>query len=166
MSIPLLALALLAAVVLGGGIGVVVARNVVHAALFLLLTLAGVAGVFVLLLAEFLALVQVLIYGGAVVIVLVFALMLTRAQDFAGVQDNPQWALGLMAAIAVLGVLTTAFVAWRPPTQPLERVGFEALGRELFLRWAIPFEIISLVLLLALIGAMLIARERNGGGRR
>lgn len=166
MSLTLLALAFLAAVVLGGGVGVVTSRNVVHAALFLLLALGGVAGVFILLLAEFLALVQVLIYGGAVVIVLVFALMLTRSQDFAGVQDNPQWGLGLVAALAVLGVLAGALLQWRPPVQSVGRVGFEALGRELFIRWAIPFEVVSLVLLLALIGAIIISRERGSGGQQ
>jgi NADH-quinone oxidoreductase subunit J len=164
VSVTLLALALLAAVVLGGGVGVVTARNVVHAALFLLLSLGGVAGVFLLLLAEFMALVQVLIYGGAVVIVLVFALMLTRSQDFAGVQDNPQWPLGLLAALVVFGVLTASFVLWKPTVQPPARVGFEEVGRELFLRWAIPFEMISLVLLLTLIGAIILAGERGGEG--
>ncbi|MFN3974110.1 MAG: NADH-quinone oxidoreductase subunit J [Dehalococcoidia bacterium] len=165
MSPTLLALAFLAAVVLGGGVGVVTSRNVVHAALFLLLSLGGVAGVFILLLAEFLALVQVLIYGGAVVIVLVFALMLTRSQDFAGVQDNPQWGLGLVSALAVMGVLIGALLRWRPQPLVLERVEFEALGKELFIRWAIPFEVVSLILLLALIGAIIISRERGPGGR-
>ena len=66
------------AVTLFGAIGVVVTRNVVYAALFLLVSLAGVAGTFVLLYAEFLALVQVLIYGGAIIIVILFGLMLTR----------------------------------------------------------------------------------------
>ena len=72
---------LLSIVSLGGGLGVVVTRNVVHAALFLLVSLVAVAGLYLVLLAEFLALVQVLIYGGAIIIVLLFAIMLTRTVE-------------------------------------------------------------------------------------
>ena len=70
------------ALTLGGALGVVMTRNIVYAAFALLAAMTGVAGVFLLMFAEFLALVQVLIYGGAVVIVILFALMLTRIQDF------------------------------------------------------------------------------------
>src|SRR3989304_4285619 len=77
-----------AAVTVIGALGVVMARNVVHAALFLILALLSVAGVFILLSAEFLAIVQVLIYGGAVTILVLFAMMLTR------VRDMPQSAAG------------------------------------------------------------------------
>ena len=98
---------------LGGGLGVVVTRNVVHAALFLLLSLIAVAGLYLLLFAEFLALVQVLIYGGAIVIVILFALMLTRSQEYPGISDNPQWPLAIMAGLAMFGVLTAAFL-WNP----------------------------------------------------
>ena len=70
------------ALVLGGGLGVVLTRNIVHAAFMLLASLIGVSGVFLLAFAEFLALVQILIYGGAVVILILFSLMLTRIQDF------------------------------------------------------------------------------------
>ena len=73
---------LLAVLTLGGGLGVVLSRNVVHAALALLLSLIAVAGVYLILFAEFLALVQVLIYGGAVTIVLLFAIMLTRGSEY------------------------------------------------------------------------------------
>ena len=74
---------LAAALTIGGGLVVVMTRNIVYAALALLVSLMGVAGVFLLAFAEFLALVQVLIYGGAIIIVFLFALMLTRIEDFA-----------------------------------------------------------------------------------
>ena len=70
------------AITLLAALGVVTTRNVVYAALFLLVSLAGVAGLFVVLFAEFLALVQLLIYGGAIIIVILFALMLTRSTEF------------------------------------------------------------------------------------
>ena len=93
MDAGLVTFSFLVVLVLGGAFGVVITRNVAHAALYLLMSLASVAGVFILLVAEFLALVQVLIYGGAITIVLLFALMLTRAEEFSNVRDNPQWAV-------------------------------------------------------------------------
>ena len=99
---------------LGGGLGMVATRNVVHAALFLLLSLIAVAGIYLLLFAEFLALVQVLIYGGAILIVLLFAIMLTRSQEYPRISDNPQWPLAIIAGLAMFGVLATAML-WKEP---------------------------------------------------
>ena len=120
MTSQLVAFVFMAALVLGGGLGAVTSRNVAHAALFLLLSLGGVAGVFILLVAEFLALVQVLIYGGAVTIVLLFALMLTRQEEFARVRDNPQRPLAAIAALALLGVLGVVFLGQKAESQPLD----------------------------------------------
>ncbi len=145
---------------LGGAIGVVVTRNVVHAALFLLLSLLGAAGVYLLLLAEFLALVQVLIYGGAITIVVLFAVMLTRSSEYPRISDNRQWPLALLVAVAVAVALGAAF--WLAPqldSQPQAPV-FTGLAASLFTKWALPFEIASLVLLVALIGAIIIARTQ------
>ena len=100
---------LLAVLTLGGGLGVVLSRNVVHAALALLLSLVAVAGVYLILFAEFLALVQVLIYGGAVIIVLLFAIMLTRGSEYPRISDNRQWPLAAIAALGLLGVLIPSF---------------------------------------------------------
>ena len=162
----LIAFSFLATLVLAGGIGVVTTRNVGYAALFLLLSLIAVAGIFILSLAEFLALVQVLIYGGAVVIVIIFALMLTRLEEFSHVRDNPQKLVAAIAALMMLGVLAAAFLEFEHPPAQLKEVKFEALGEELFARWAIPFEVASLVLLVSLLGAFLIARvERRGRDR-
>ena len=158
MTAQLVAFVFMAALVLGGGLGAVTSRNVAHAALFLLLSLGGVAGVFILLVAEFLALVQVLIYGGAVTIVLLFALMLTRQEEFARVRDNPQRPLAAIAALALLGVLGVVFLGQKTDSQELDGPSIREVGSELFTQWAIPFEVASLVLLVALIGAIIIAR--------
>ncbi len=157
---------------LGGGLGVVATRNVVHAALFLLLSLGAVAGLYLLLFAEFLVLVQVLIYGGAIVIVLLFAIMLTRSQEYPRISDNRQWPLAIVAGLSVFGVLAAAFLWKLPPDSVVhngEIVAVEAqgpslakLGESLFTDWAVPFEVASLVLLVALIGAIIIAQA---GGR-
>lgn len=146
----------------GGGLGVVSTRNVVHAALFLLLSLMAVAGLYVLLLSEFLALVQIFIYGGAIIIVLLFAIMLTRSREYPRISDNPQWPLAIIAAAGFFGVLAASFVINSPPVEEAQRVPFNMLGHSLFTDWALPFEIASLILLIALVGAIIVARS---GGR-
>lgn len=166
MSVSLALFIVVGALAAIGGLGVVSTRNIVYAALFLLLSLMGVAGVYLLVFAEFLALVQVLIYGGAITVVLLFAIMLTRTKEFPRLADNPHWVLGLVAALALLGVLIAAFVA-RPGPAHAELPSapgftFVGLGQSLFTTWALPFEIASLLLLVALLGAIIIARA---GGR-
>lgn len=151
------------AITLGGAVGVVTTRNIVHAALFLLAALAGVAGVYLLVFAEFLALVQVLIYGGAIVIVVLFALMLTRLSDFGGPADNPQWPVAALAAMGLFAVISAALVrVGTPANAEPSGPGVVELAQSLFTQWAIPFEIASVLLLVALIGAIVIARA---GGR-
>ena len=147
------------ALTLGGGIGVVGTKNIVHAALFLLASLMGVAGIYLLVFAEFLALVQVLIYGGAIVIVVLFALMLTRLQEFRGAMENPQWPVAALAAVVLFGVIAAAIVQTGTPAG-VERQGpgVQEIGISLFTQWAIPFEVASVLLLVALIGAVVIAR--------
>ncbi len=141
-----------------GGLGVVLAQNIVRAALSLILSLAMVAGVFLLLSAEFLALVQVLIYGGAVTILMLFALMLTRAREIPKVGWGPQWPFALVSAAGLLAVIVmmVAESEWNAPDEPTV-VGFRDLGDTLFRVWSVPFEVASLVLLVALIGAIILA---------
>ena len=154
----------LAVLTIGGALGVVVTRNVVHAALALLLSLVAVAGVYLILFAEFLALVQVLIYGGAIIIVLLFAIMLTRSADYPRVTDNKQWPLAALASLAFLGVLAPSFLINRVEGTESQNASFTGIGESLFTTWAVPFEIASLVLLVALIGAIIIARSDEEEG--
>ena len=140
--------------------GVVATRNIVHAALFLLAALAGVAGLFVLLYAEFLALVQLLIYGGAIIIVILFALMLTRSGEYEGETETRRRPFAALAAALLFGLMTAVFVADAEQfnTNTRQAVPFRTLAEDLFAAWAVPFEIASLVLLVALIGAVVIGR--------
>jgi len=149
----------LSVLIIGGALGVVVTRNVVHAALSLLVSLIAVAGIYLALFAEFLALVQVLIYGGAIIIVLMFAIMLTRNADYPNINDNKQWPLAALASLAFLGVLAPSFIINRVEYTKSQNASFESIGESLFTTWAVPFEIASLVLLVALIGAIIIARS-------
>ena len=151
-----------AALTIGGGLGVVMTRNIVYAAFALLAAMMGVAGIFLLMFAEFLALVQILIYGGAVVIVILFALMLTRVQDFEHLSDNRQWPAAAVVAAAIFGLIAASIVATSVRTVDRTAVGFADLGEILFTEWAVPFEVASLVLLVALIGAVVLVRTSGG----
>ena len=163
MLTPLLIMFCIAgALTLGGALGVVVARNIVYAALSLLVALMGVAGVFLLVFAEFLALVQVLIYGGGIIIVILFALMLTRIQDFEHLSDNRQWPVAAVISTTVFGLIAASILSTNVHTTQRQGISVEALGNSLFVQWAIPFEVASLVLLVALIGAVVLVRSSGG----
>lgn len=151
-----------AALVIGGGLGVVMTRNIVHAAFALMVAMVGVAGVFLLMFAEFLALVQLLIYGGAIVIVILFALMLTRIQDFEHLTDNRQWPIAALIASGLFVLLAVAVVDTSVSTGRRESVDFSLLGETLFTDWAVPFEVASLILLVALIGSIILVRTTGG----
>jgi NADH-quinone oxidoreductase subunit J len=147
-------------------IGVVRTKNVVHAALFLVVVLAGAAAQYILLAAEFVAWVQVLIYIGAVIILFLFGIMLTRAPMQAeGTLDNDQrWpaaivAAGLLAVLIVL--LVDAFggdeIKLTGDLLDVGRAG--PVGNSIFRDFVVPFEIVSMLLLAALVGAVAIARR-------
>ena len=156
---------LIAALAVAGGLGVVLIRSTVYAALFLILTLLMVSGVYILLASEFLALVQLLIYGGAVTVLLIFALMLTRVGDLPETMVGSQWPAAAFASSLLLGLLIAALATTNWPGDAdglITRLPFEELGDALSRQWAVPFEIASLVLLVALIGAIVIARQEEG----
>ena len=158
----------IAAVTVGASIGVVFSRSIIHAALFLILALLSVAGIFVLMAADFLAIVQVLVYGGAVTILILFSMMLTRVRDLPAAPDGPQKPLAFIAAIVFMVTSIAAVVSteWRTnesgSTEEISVIPFEEIGTALFTTWAIPFEIASLVLMAALIGAIVLARGEEG----
>lgn len=162
------AFGILTLLTLGGAILVVADRNLFHGALWLLVSLFGVAGLFVMLAAPFLAAVQVLVYMGAIVILIIFAIMLTRRVMGAREEVNQRWPLGL--AMSALAFLVVAFILVLASNSPL--LAFRAdlgiapdtllqFGRSLVdtNQYALPFELASLLLTAAMIGAIVIARE-------
>jgi NADH-quinone oxidoreductase subunit J len=157
---------LLAIVAIGSAVGVVTVPNIVHAALFLVLALLSVAGFYLLLASEFLALVQVLIYAGAVATLILFGLMMTRGRELPAVGSGAQWPLGLLTAGALVVALLTAVVDsdWPRDAGEVTLVSMTTLGGALFRDWLLPFEIASIVLLIALIGAIVISRQEEGEG--
>lgn len=141
---------------------VVTARNVVHAALYLVATLASVGAAYLLLGAEFVGWVQILIYVGAIVILFLFGLMLTRAPIGREALDNPGRLVPALIALAVLaglvGLLLGAF-GWGDPRVELAHAPTGVVGESLFRRYVLPFEAVSFVLLAALIGAIVLSRK-------
>jgi NADH-quinone oxidoreductase subunit J len=159
MSVEQVIFYIVAALALVGALGVVGSGDIVHAALFLVLALLMTAGVFVLLSAEFIGLVQILIYGGAVTILIIFALMLTRARQLRLRLNGAQLPFAVVAGVVLAALLIFAMVqtAWPGTTDHVTVVPFEQFGTQLFRLYSVPFEVASLVLLVALIGAVVIA---------
>ena len=141
---------------------VVTSRNVVHAALYLVVTLASVGGVYLVLAAEFLAWVQVVIYVGAIVVLLLFSLMLTKAPIGGEALDNQQRGLAALVAAGVLGgllfLVTDAFHGDR--IHPVHSTTAD-IGSSIFRSFVMPFEVVSILLLAALIGAVALARREE-----
>jgi NADH:ubiquinone oxidoreductase subunit 6 (subunit J) len=155
----------IAALAVGGALGVVLVRSTVYAGLFLILALLAVAGVYILLASEFLALVQILIYGGAVTVLLLFALMLTRTGDLPETMVGAQWPIAALTSAILFGLLATTVATSDWPGDAvgaIVAVPFTTVGDALFRQWAVPFEIASLVLLVALVGAIVIAQQEEG----
>lgn len=151
-----------------GGMGVVFSRDIVHSALFLVLTLLMTAGVFVLLSAEFLALVQLLVYGGGITILVIFALMITQLRQARSALDGPQRPFAAAAALGLVALLWVMVVKtdWIAQTDRVSPISTQQIGISLFRDFAMPFEIASLVLLVALIGAVVLGRSDDEGDAR
>lgn len=160
---------IVAATTLGAGLMVVTTRNLVHAALWLVVSLFGVAVLYALLDASFLAVVQVVVYIGAIAILMMFAIMLTRrvAKD-SGPQMNANWGWGAILAILVFVGLGFILSQWPGVTQAAPQLDsrtdlIAGLGQALVdpERFLLPFEVASVLLLAALIGAIVIAWDRK-----
>ena len=169
MEIGQLIFAVTGLVILGSGLMVVISRNLVHAALWLVVTLFGVAVLYAVLDAGFLAVVQVVIYIGAIAILFIFAVMLTRKEmrDRGG-QLNRGWWLGVLVAVLSFAGLALIVRGWPgfsklPAPMPSGFDGVSALGNSLVApdAFVLPFEVASVLLLAALIGAVYIAFTRK-----
>jgi len=157
------AFAVLALVTVGAAVAMMWTRNIVHAAFLLLAVSLATVGTFMLLDADYLALVQLLVYAGAVAILLIFTIMITLRRREDAIRDRDfSWA-GLILAVGFFTMIAMAVLGWTPgsvkfPEQAPTLVSF---GKLLFSPdgWAFPFEIASLVLTAALIGAVWWSRE-------
>ena len=153
---------LCAALVLLSAVWVVTLRNLFRAALSLGLVLIGIAGLFLMLEAEFIAFAQILVYVGAVLTLVVFAIMLTARQTASSPPAlRRTWpAVILSSALFAILVRATQPLPARTP-QPVEAIPLAALGQTLVTTWVLPFEVVSLVVIAAIVGAVAIATARK-----
>jgi NADH-quinone oxidoreductase subunit J len=156
---------ILAAITLVSAICAMTFRNLVHCALSLIVTFTGLACFYLQLHAEFVGLVQVLVYIGAVAILIVFAILLTR--NSTGVGDVATTSPGWLAGIAVAGLVATTLLfsilkstALARPT-PAAEVSTRQIGEQLMTRYILPLEVVALLLTAAMIGAVIIAMQER-----
>ena len=157
-----IAFGILSVVMVVAALRMVTTRNVVHAALYLVIVLAGAAGIFILLGAEFVGVTQVLVYIGAIVVLFLFGIMLTRGalgeDEEANTEKRRMAALvGVLVLVVTGGAVLDSFgdaaVNRSAPSLPSE------IGDTIFSQYIVPFEAVSVLLLAALIGAIVVARQ-------
>ena len=161
------AFAVLALIAVGSALGLVLRRNAIHGALFLVVNLGTVAALYLTLRAEFLAAAQVIVYAGAIMVLFVFAIMvLIPGKEETGPDQRRPYRLlaipvaaGLLIELAVI-VGTRAGRAAAPAGAPATPGGVEAIGRLLFTDYLFPFELTSVLLLAAMVGVLVLARRR------
>jgi NADH:ubiquinone oxidoreductase subunit 6 (subunit J) len=158
----------LGAVAVGSGALVVLSSHLVRSGLYLVVSLGAVAALYLVLGAELVAWVQVLVYVGAVVVLLLFAVMLTRAPIGASADlDRPAWPAVLVGGGVGLGLAVLLAGAFRWTLYPLPANGdADRMGEQIFGNWVLPFEVISILLLAALVGAIILSRPDVGAANR
>ncbi len=153
---------LLAALTLGSALAVVAIRDLIRAVVLLITSFLGVAGLYITLSADFVAVVQVLIYAGAISVLLLFAIMLTPRAS----RDNAETFLQIPGLLlAGLVAFTIAFVSLKTDWQVVEQGGFEetasAIGVALLDKFVLPFEMAAVLLLVAMLGAILLVHPEG-----
>jgi NADH-quinone oxidoreductase subunit J len=162
MSLTEVAFVIVAVVGTVAAIRMVTSQNVIHAALYLVVTLTSVGAVYLLLAAEFLAWVQILIYVGAIVVLLLFSLMLTRAPIGRDTLDNQQRGIAAVIGIGVLiGLVILLQGTFGGKKIEASATHTAQIGTSLFRGYVLPFEIVSVLLLAALVGAVVLARKEE-----
>ena len=154
---------LLALVLLACAVMVITSKDAVHAVLWLAVALISTAGGFVLLEADFLAAVQLMLYAGGVITLMLFAVMLTERLEGSKVSiESKGWARGLLVGLAFFGVVAaTIFQTEGLPSASLEAPDSQLLGELFLTRHVAAFEALSVLLLAAMIGAIVVARRKD-----
>jgi NADH-quinone oxidoreductase subunit J len=158
--------AIIAVLIIASAVAAMTMRNLVHCALSLILTFAGLAALYLQLNAQFVGFAQILVYVGAVAILIVFAILLTRGSE---PQQQPivssGWVVGTIAAVAVFALLasmiaSTKALATSATQAPVVTV--KEIGEQLMTRYVLPLEVIGLLLTAALIGGVIVALREGG----
>ena len=149
-----------------GGVLVITRRNAVHSALALIVTLLAVSGLYLMLYAPFVAGVQIIVYAGGIMVLFLFVIMLVNLERTVKErQFNRIWPVGVLAAVALLGLFVSVFVKGKalfPETglQFVEENNTQKIGEMLYGNYMFAFEIASLLLLVAILGAVIMAKKR------
>jgi NADH-quinone oxidoreductase subunit J len=160
-----IAFGLIAAVMIFGALRVVTSKNVVHAALWLVCVLAGAAAQYLLVYAEFVAVTQVLVYVGAVMVLFLFGVMLTRARIGKETDlNNKRSMLGIPVAVTLFAAMSIALINGfkddkLPGPGEARRIDTRLISDRIFSPYLLPFWALSFVLLVAVIGAIVLARK-------
>ena len=158
----------IAATMVGAAVVVVTNRNIVRSALALIVVFAGVAAQFVILAAEFVAVTQVLVYIGAIMVLVLFGIMLTKSKIGRDLDStNEHWWVGVITALLLVGVMGYALIDYfgddpLPAERQIATVNDSntaTVSDAIFGQYLVPFEVISVLLLAALVGAIVIARK-------
>ncbi len=156
---------ILSVVILISALMVVSLKNIFHCALFLILCLFSVAGIYILLHAEFLAAAQVLIYVGAIAMLIIFAIMLTTDLTSKTIRQTSHNAAVAFVATTAFALSTIFLIArtevWRYSDKPLAGNNVDIIGQYLMTEFMLPFEVVSILLLAAMIGAIVLARKER-----
>ena len=164
MTAETIAFGVLASMIVGSALAVVLTRNLFHAVLWLALALVGTAGIFLMLDAEFLAAVQVLLYAGGIVTVVVFAIVVTERLVGERIsQTSRQLAGGSIVCAALLALLVSAIARQPLATARLPLPGdlTKTIGVNVLTRFVLPFELLAVLMLTALLGAIYFARTEE-----
>jgi NADH-quinone oxidoreductase subunit J len=156
------AFGVIAFVVIGSALGLVLKRNPIHGALFLVVNLGAIAALYLTLGAEFLAAAQVIVYAGAIMVLFVFAIMvLIPGKEETGPDPRRRYRLLAVPVGAALlaELILIAVRSGGTPRRPPVPGGVETIGRLLFTDYLLPFELTSLLLLAAMVGVMLLAKR-------
>ena len=167
MTLPLVFFYIYAAIAIAGAVGLLVARKLVHAVMSLFATLLAIAALYLLLGSQFLAAMQLFVYGGAITVLVLFVLMLASPSPESVGNPAPvaRW-IAAGAALVLFGMLAFTMVTTQSQTSAGRLPDTAALAELLFSRYVLPFEIAGLLLTIALVGAIVLARKDDRGESR
>ena len=164
MTLSDLAFWVLSVLLVGSALAVVLSKNLFHAVLWLALALTGTAGIFLLLNAEFLAAVQLLLYAGGIITIVVFAIVVTERLVGERLSQTSRGVVsGALVAIALLVIIVNTLMQRELPSTPLPQLSdiTRLMGEQVLTTFVLPFELLALLMLVAMLGAIYFARPED-----
>jgi NADH:ubiquinone oxidoreductase subunit 6 (subunit J) len=164
VTLDVLAFWVLSVLLVGSALAVVLSKNLFHAVLWLALALTGTAGIFLLLNAEFLAAVQLLLYAGGIITIVVFAIVVTeRLVGERLSQTNRGVVSGSLVTVALLVIIVSTLMQRELPSTPLPQLSdiTRLMGEQVLTTFVLPFELLALLMLVAMLGAIYFARPED-----